>query len=924
MARSDRFPSGASPLRARIARKIFLNFVLPLIILVVAGILVPAFIWFSLDGFRVEYEERARLVDQTVALRKAALETADAWRNYRRYGDSEFRNQIGEARDLYQAAYLDIIPWLEERPVPTVSATFTAADDAFRLWLRTRTNPERRDVPSIIPRAAPTFDQVEPLFDTLIKAATAERVSAWPMYRRSHLFRRAAAAGIPLLALLLALLIGRAIALGITRPIEALTHATLELERGDWNALPPLDGGGTDPDDEIGDLQRSFRNMARAIGQREAVLRAQNDALAAIRRRIESVLNATNDGIVMLDRAGGFSVVNRRFAYFFGLEPEEIQDHTFDQVRPLLLARFKDRDQVRDRLRDVLRDPEAVADEVFDIVHPVARTLRLFSAPVRGESDRLGAPGELLGRIVVLRDVTREVEVDRMKTEFVSTVSHELRTPLTAIRGYVDLIVGGQTGPVSELQREFLTMVQGSTQRLTSLIDDILDIARIESGRVEIRRETVAYWPLIEQTARMLTGEAEAQKVTLNLVPPADGAAALPVLGDSERITQVLVNLISNALKYTPAGGQVTVSATFDGGIATTCVADTGIGIVPEDRERIFQKFFRADNSTTRETGGTGLGLAITRAVIERLGGSIWVESIPGKGSQFWFTLPVTGSDLAPEVSGAASTSKRRRLYLIADSDTTALHRIAHALRHQEVIASAAASAAEALRRARGLRPDAILMDPLTAGFDALQLARDLRTDPQTAAIPLVFYRLAHGSGQAAARDTLWLLPAPADDVERTALTDAVRHILVDVLHDGPTRASALVVLCGDALLATIQEARQGLKDGAALVASLDPQEADRRLGPARPLLLVVDTTAVTGDDVGTFLRSVQERHPSLRIPILLLLDGTLWAPDIVALAPLGKGPVPVGRLARATRSVLSPAEKTPRATAGKSGGNRG
>ncbi len=357
-----------------------------------------------------------------------------------------------------------------------------------------------------------------------------------------------------------------------------------------------------------------------------------------------AVLNATNDGIVMLDRGGGFSLVNQRFADLFGLESDVLLDQTFEQAGPLFLARFKDARAVRARMRELLPDPEATADETYEIVEPEHRVLRLYSAPVRGEA------GDLLGRIFVFRDVTRETAVDRIKTEFTSVVSHELRTPLTAIQGYVDLMLGGQTGEINELQREFLTIVQGNTGRLTALITDMLDISRIESSRVGVRRDRVDYGKIVRETARTLAHEARAKDIALAAeVPP----GLPPVTGDADRIAQVLMNLLSNAIKYTPPGGRVTVTVEPADTIVTTCVADTGIGISAQDQQRLFQKFFRADNSTTREAGGTGLGLAITKAILERLHGSIWAESEPGKGSRFFFTLPAAGPpDGAGKVPG--------------------------------------------------------------------------------------------------------------------------------------------------------------------------------------------------------------------------------------------------------------------------------
>lgn len=881
----------------RIAQKIFLGFALPLAVLLVAGILVPVFLWFSLDRFREEHEARQLLVQRVDALTQAAQDVETATRNLRLYRDDEFRNKRMEARDAYRDASLDIRNWLELRPDPVFQEVFERVNNAYFTWFRQANLLSERGQTAAGTRA-PRFEELRSGFDQLSRLASQRRQSYAGPYRKAEVFRRIAAVGVPAMALVLALLIGRSIAISITRPLEDLTRAAEEMEQGDPERVPPPFKNS--PDDEIGDLQRSFHQMARAIGQREAVLRAQNDALRAIRRRIEAVLNATNDGIVMLDRAGGFSVSNRRFAYFFGTEPEELQDRTFDQIRPLLLARFKNREAVREQLREVLRDPEATAEETYEIVHPEVRTIRLFTAPVRGE---MGPDGEaeLLGRIVVIRDVTRETEVDRMKTEFVSTVSHELRTPLTAIKGYVDLILAGKTGPLSELQSEFLTMVQVSTQRLTTLINDILDIARIESGRVEIRRETIDYSALVRQTVRMLTAEAEGRGVHLDLVDPPPSEGRHPaVLGDTERITQVLFNLVSNGLKYTPAGGHVTITVSYENNFVITCVADNGIGIAPDERERIFQRFYRADNSTTRESGGTGLGLAITKAVVERLGGSIWVESAADEGSKFWFTLPLSTSPAEPSPGEPGLPSKRRELFLVIDSETGALHRIAHALRPKGVITSTAATAAEALRRARGLRPDVLLLDPLTPGFDALALLKALRADPTAGQIPTLLYSLRQGSDFAELRDTLALIPSPRDDEMWEVLAATVYDLLEGEAGSG--RLAAVAAIGDEAFADRIREAVDRLP----VVSGTDPAEIERRLGPQRPLLLVAQTAGLDAAGTGKLLRRLYDRYPGTRLPVLLALEPALCAPQIAPLVSPSAGPAPIGRLARAARTACS------------------
>ena len=278
--------------------------------------------------------------------------------------------------------------------------------------------------------------------------------------------------------------------------------------------------------------------------------------------------------------------------------------------------------------------PVGVAEEIIEITQPQHKFLQVYTAPVQG-----GNGEQLIGRIIALRDVTRERELDKIKTDFISVVSHELRTPLTSIKGYTDLLLSGAAGEMPALQHEFLSIIQTSTTRLTNLINDILDISRIESGRIDIRHEPVDYRQIVSDTLRLMRTTADEKEIHLEADLP---ASMPPVCGDADKVTQVLTNLVGNAIKYTPVGGRVNVRLEVAGDASvTTCVSDTGIGISPDDQKRLFQKFFRADNSSTREAGGTGLGLVIAKTIVELMGGAIWVDSEPGRGSRFSFTLPL-------------------------------------------------------------------------------------------------------------------------------------------------------------------------------------------------------------------------------------------------------------------------------------------
>lgn len=241
-------------------------------------------------------------------------------------------------------------------------------------------------------------------------------------------------------------------------------------------------------------------------------------------------------------------------------------------------------------------------------------------------------------------------QANEAKTEFVSFVSHELKQPMTSMRGYTDLLIKGAAGELNEMQRSFLETIRSNVERMNSLVTSLLDISRIESGRLRINPEDLSIEQVIEDTLRQMRGQIEARHQTLVV----EIAPDLPhVRADRERLGQVLTNLISNAHKYTPEGGYITIRAqrweAQKGSFVMCSVSDTGIGMSPEDRARLFTKYFRSDDPAVRRESGTGLGLVITKSLVELQGGEIWVESEVGKGSTFAFTVPV--SDRSPSIT---------------------------------------------------------------------------------------------------------------------------------------------------------------------------------------------------------------------------------------------------------------------------------
>ncbi|HEY5671514.1 MAG TPA: GAF domain-containing sensor histidine kinase, partial [Anaerolineales bacterium] len=237
------------------------------------------------------------------------------------------------------------------------------------------------------------------------------------------------------------------------------------------------------------------------------------------------------------------------------------------------------------------------------------------------------------------------------KSDFVSLVSHELKTPMTSIRGYTDLLAQGAVGPINEVQTNFLNTIRSNVHRMATLVSDLADISRIEAGRMRLEFSSIDLSELIEEVVRTQQGQIDEKEQTLKM----QIASGLPaVWGDHNRITQILVNLLSNATKYTPQGGVITLSAErtnyLQDGTAlpeVVCVSvqDSGYGISPKEQKQIFQKFFRSEDENIRESPGTGLGLNITRHLVEMQGGQIWFESELSKGTTFHFTIPIAATE---------------------------------------------------------------------------------------------------------------------------------------------------------------------------------------------------------------------------------------------------------------------------------------
>ena len=342
------------------------------------------------------------------------------------------------------------------------------------------------------------------------------------------------------------------------------------------------------------------------------------------KQELETILSGIGDGVLVVDGDLRVVLMNPVATRIFNLSsPPPSGASLPEPIR---------KEPIYELLDEIRRSPDGSRMQEIELAPRGSDQLRTYQAL----ATPLMVGNTLQGIATVLRDITTQKELERMKSNFLSVVSHELRTPLHAIKGFVNIILMGKTGPVTEIQRDFLETVQEQTNNLQRLIDDLLEFSRLESGRVTLRLQPVDIPVVIEAVLDKLSLSAQSAQVTLMNRTPDD----LPsILADPWRLEQVVTNLVDNAIKFTPAQGRVTVTAEDIGDFIQVSVADTGIGIPQEQQERIFDRFYQVDSGANRQYKGTGLGLTICRHIVEHHRGRIWVESEPGQGATFYFTI---------------------------------------------------------------------------------------------------------------------------------------------------------------------------------------------------------------------------------------------------------------------------------------------
>ncbi len=451
---------------------------------------------------------------------------------------------------------------------------------------------------------------------------------------------------IPAVAIVMLLALVAVLAKIVLDPLAAVAESARQISSGNFNVMLPRDSP-----DEIGALVRAFRDMSSAVQRRQRDLtdaltreREISQMYSALRtkaeqehERLRATISTVPAALIILDAATGrIELQNRAAEDLIGREPEGEAEREAHWARLQVTTRDGTSCPLSEWPPALALAGQVIVGQELIVHHADGRAIPILVSAAPLTNDQ----GEITGAVSAFQDITNLYEVDRLKSEFVSTVSHELRTPLTSIKGAIQLLLSEVTLPDPD-HRTLMDVALSNTDRLIRIINDILDVSKIEAGKLELNPKPCAVDDLVRHSLQSVAQIAHGVSVTLRPEVP----AGLPkVMADPDRSVQAMVNLLSNALKYAPPGSQVTLRVAEQADrLISFAVTDRGRGIPRDKLNGLFQKFQQLDGSDSRKVRGTGLGLAITKALVEAQGGTVSVWSEVNKGSTFTITLPVAG-----------------------------------------------------------------------------------------------------------------------------------------------------------------------------------------------------------------------------------------------------------------------------------------
>jgi PAS domain S-box-containing protein len=542
----------------------------------------------------------------------------------------------------------------------------------------------------------------------------------------------AIAAGIVLVSMIAAFGLSARLQRGISQPIVELARVTRSVSQHKNYSLRAT-AKPQNASHEIDDMVDGFNGMLAEIERRDGALRLHQahleEQVAFRTRELSMILNSVSDGVLGINLDSAVTFCNPAAERMLGLAHRDFAGKTAHEV--FHHSRADGSPWRADECGyDAVRGGQDlhIVDDTFWRPDGTSFPADVYARPMVDEDQRMS------GVVVTFRDITEQRAIERLKSEFVSTVSHELRTPLTSIRGALGLLNSGLLGNVAEKGQRMLSIALNNTDRLVRLINDILDLERIDSGRIEVARAAVDAHHVMVQAAEGLLSIADQAGVRIVV-----GPATATLLGDSDRIIQTLTNLVGNAIKFSPRGTTVTLSgAVVDAATFRFVVEDEGRGVPEGALETIFERFKQVDASDSRAKGGSGLGLAISRSIVHAHGGRIWAERNAPTGMRFQFTIPqVPVATLAEDAAAGAP------VILIVEDDLDLAGVMSAVVQARGFHALHARNGREAIDLSRQMTPALVVLDLALPDLDGFAVADAFRQTAALRHLPLLVYSAA-------------------------------------------------------------------------------------------------------------------------------------------------------------------------------------
>lgn len=411
-----------------------------------------------------------------------------------------------------------------------------------------------------------------------------------------------------LFGVILTILLSIALSVMISKPIHEMSMVAKRLSKGDFSKKAPVLSN-----DEIGELAETLNFMSEEI-------KDKLDRITSEEAKLEAILMNMSEGVILTDEKGQILLANPSARRLFKIDSRPEGKMPIEVIRNA---------SVQDIINSILSDRVRIKTDEISVYLPDERLLQVNCVRIKKEGSGEGA-------LLVFHDITELRRLENIRKDFVANVSHELRTPISSIKGYAETLLEGALEDKKNA-KEFVSIIHQDSDRLAKLIEDLLDLSKVESGKHRMAFTAVDIRSIIKRAVSILEGAAKAKKQSIKI----NTGQELPMaLGDEAQLSQVFINLIDNAVKYTPEGGRIEISARSQDGSLHIDVTDTGIGIPDEDIPRIFERFYRVDKARSRELGGTGLGLSIVKHIVQAHCGAVQVKSELGRGSTFSFTIP--------------------------------------------------------------------------------------------------------------------------------------------------------------------------------------------------------------------------------------------------------------------------------------------